>query len=198
MKEIVVATKNAGKVAELAATLAPLSITVRAVSEYGDIAEPEETGTTFAENSILKARYYAEKTGCACLADDSGLEVDALEGRPGVYSARYAGPGATDSANNDKLLTELSGRPNAARTARFRCVLAFYEPTGQTMTADGTCEGTILQAPRGSGGFGYDPLFYMAPFNKTLAEMSVQEKNAVSHRGKAVAVMVDKLAGYLS
>jgi len=198
LKEIVVATKNAGKVAELAAALAPLSVTVRAVSEYGDIAEPEETGTTFAENSILKARYYAEKTGCACLADDSGLEVDALEGQPGVYSARYAGPGATDSANNDKLLTELSGRPNATRTARFRCVLAFCEPTGQTMAADGTCEGTILQAPRGSGGFGYDPLFYMAPFNKTLAEMSVEEKNAVSHRGKAVAVMVDKLAGYLS
>lgn len=198
MKEIVVATKNAGKVAELAAALAPLQVVVRPVSEYGNIEEPEETGTTFAANSLLKARYYAQATGCACLADDSGLEADGLDGRPGVYSARFAGPGATDSDNNEKMLKELSARPNAARTARFRCVLAFCDTDGQVMTADGTCEGVILQSPQGSGGFGYDPLFFMPEYNKTLAQMSVEEKNAVSHRGKAVAVMVEKLAGYLS
>lgn len=198
MKEIVVATKNAGKVAELAAALASLHITVKSVSDYGTIEEPEETGTTFTDNALLKARYYAKATGRACLADDSGLEADGLDGEPGVYSARFAGPDATDSANNEKLLAELNARQGAARTARFRCVLAFCDTNGQVMTADGTCEGVILEALRGSGGFGYDPLFFMPEYNKTLAEMTVAEKNAVSHRGRAVQVMVEKLAGYLS
>lgn len=198
MKEIVVATKNAGKVAELAAALAPLHIVVKSVSDYGNIEEPEETGTTFTDNALLKARYYAEATGRACLADDSGLEADGLDGEPGVYSARFAGPGATDSANNKKLLAELNARQGVVRTARFRCVLAFCDTNGQVLTANGTCEGVILEAPQGNAGFGYDPLFFMPEYNKTLAEMTVAEKNAVSHRGRAVRVMVEQLAGYLS
>lgn len=193
MKEIVVATKNAGKVAEIAAALAPLNLTVRPVSYYGDIAEPEETGQTFADNAILKARYYASQTGKPCLADDSGLEVDGLSGAPGVYSARYSGENATDAANNNKLLDELSRQPEAKRSARFRCVLAFCNTAGQVITADGTCEGVILEVARGNGGFGYDPLFYIAAYGKTLAEMTVAEKNAISHRGKALVAMVAKL-----
>lgn len=193
MRELVVATRNSGKVAEIAAALTDLDIIVRPVSDYGSIVEPEETGTTFAANAILKARYYAQMTGRPCLADDSGLEVDGLNGEPGVYSARYAGEHATDAANNEKLLNELSKRPGAARTARFRCVLALYHPGGNTITTDGTCEGIILDSPQGSGGFGYDPLFFMPEHGKTLAEMTAQEKNAVSHRGKALSVMTAKL-----
>lgn len=193
MKELVVATRNNGKVAEIDAALRELNVVVRSVSDYGTIAEPEETGTTFAANALLKARYYAEMTGRPCLADDSGLEVDGLNGEPGVYSARYAGEQATDAANNEKLLDELRHRPNAARTARFRCVLAFYDPMGNTLTADGTCEGIILDFPQGLGGFGYDPLFFMPEQGKTLAQMTAQEKNAVSHRGKALAVMTVRL-----
>lgn len=193
MKEIVVATKNAGKITEIAVALAPLNLLVRSVSDYGDIAEPEETGQTFADNAILKARYYATQTGKPCLADDSGLEVDDLSGAPGIYSARYSGENATDAANNDKLLDELSRQPEAKRTARFRCVLAFCDTVGNILTADGTCEGTILEVARGNGGFGYDPLFYVAAYGKTLAEMTVAEKNAISHRGKALAAMVVKL-----
>ena len=196
MKKVVVATKNAGKVAEIAAALASLSVTVQSVGDFGNIPEPEETGVTFTDNALLKASYYAEKTGQPCLADDSGLEVDSLHGEPGVYSARYAGEGATDDDNNQKLLAAIAQYPPTERTARFRCVLAFCDPHGETFTVDGTCDGVILHCLQGSGGFGYDPLFYMIEYGKTLAQMSVAEKNSVSHRGKALAVMTARLKAY--
>lgn len=192
MKEIVVATKNKGKVAEMAAALSHLPVLVRPVSDFDPIDEPEETGTTFLENAVLKARYYANKTGRACLADDSGLEVDALNGAPGVYSARYSGENATDASNNAKLLGELRQLGQCPRTARFRSVLAFCDGS-ELVTVNGTCEGKIIDEPRGSGGFGYDPLFYMDDYSKTLAEMTVEEKNQVSHRGKALKLMVAEL-----
>ena len=193
MKEIVAATGNKGKIAEFTAALAPLGYFVRPVKDFGFIEEPEETGATFADNAILKARYYADRTGRPCLADDSGLEVDVLSGEPGVYSARYAGEQATDADNNTKLLNELSRRGDETRSARFRCVLAFCQTDGSVLTADGTCEGVILFQGRGDGGFGYDPLFFLPEYGKTLAEMTLEEKNSVSHRGRALAALVVKL-----
>ena len=198
MKKLVVATKNVGKVTEIAAALASLDVAVQSVSAFGEIAEPEETGVTFEENALLKARYYAGVTGLPCLADDSGLEVDLLQGEPGVWSARYAGPGASDEENNKKLLAALAAYPSGERTARFRSALVFFDPVGATITADGTCEGIIINDPRGDGGFGYDPLFYMPSHNKTLAEMTVAEKNSVSHRGQALKIMTAKLRDYWS
>lgn len=181
-----VASKNKGKIAEITEALADLPLTVIPVSDCGDFVEPEETGNTFAANAELKARYYSAATGTICLADDSGLEVDALGGAPGVYSARFAGESATDEDNNQKLLTLLDGIAAENRTARFRCVLVYYDPAGQILTAQGTCEGVILESARGNSGFGYDPLFYMSAYGKTLAEMSLSEKNAISHRGAAL------------
>ena len=193
MKEIVAATGNKGKIDEFTATLAPLGYIVRPVKDFGFIEEPEETGATFADNAILKARYYADRTGRPCLADDSGLEVDVLKGEPGVYSARYAGAKATDADNNTKLLNELSRRGDETRSARFRCVLALCQTDGSVLTSDGTCEGIILLQGRGDGGFGYDPLFFLPEHGKTLAEMTLEEKNSVSHRGRALAALVVKL-----
>lgn len=193
MRKLTVASKNQGKIIEIQKALTGLPFVVVPVSACGDFAEPEETGDTFTANAELKARYYAAVTNTICLADDSGLEVDALSGAPGVYSARFAGPTATDADNNAKLLQLLSGLDSAQRTARFRCVLAYYDPHGQLLTADGTCEGIILDTPRGDGGFGYDPLFYLPEQGKTLAEMTLIEKNAVSHRGAALRALVTAL-----
>ncbi len=196
MTAIVVATRNRGKVTEIAAALAALPVEILSLDQYPAIPDAEESGDTFAANAILKATHYALHTGRPCLADDSGLEVDALNGAPGVYSARYAGPGADDVACNAKLLTALAGVPESGRTARFRCVLAYVDPNGTLLTAEGTCEGLILTAPRGTGGFGYDPLFLFPGANKTLAEMAVAEKNAVSHRGQALRNMATILTRY--
>lgn len=196
MKQIVVATRNRGKVAEMAAALVALPVEVLALDQFADTTEAEETGDTFAANAILKATHYALETGKACLADDSGLEVDALGGAPGVYSARYAGQGASDAACNAKLLAALADVPDGERTARFRSLLAYVDPDGSLITADGTCEGVILREARGDGGFGYDPLFYMPALGKTLAELSVAEKNAVSHRGQAMRNMAGKLSEF--
>lgn len=191
------ASGNRGKVAEIAAALAGLPVKVLALGDFGPVAEPEETGGTFEANARIKAAYYADWTGKPCLADDSGLEVDALQGAPGVYSARYAGPGATDSFNNQKLLAQMAKVPDDKRTARFRCVLVYSDPRGSELTAEGTCEGILLHTPRGAGGFGYDPLFYLPALGKTLAEMPLTEKNKVSHRGQALRNMADKLARYI-
>ncbi|MDR7867576.1 MAG: XTP/dITP diphosphatase [Sporomusaceae bacterium] len=196
MTALVVATRNKGKVTEIAAALAALPVEVLALDSFPAVPEAVESGDTFAANAILKATHYALNTGRACLADDSGLEVDALGGAPGVYSARYAGPEASDADCNAKLLAELEGVPDDRRTARFRCVLAYIDPDGALLTAEGTCEGTILKEPRGTGGFGYDPLFYMPGAEKTLAEMTVADKNAVSHRGQALRNMATTLARY--
>ena len=198
MKLIVVATKNQGKAAEIQSLFRPLGVEIRTLSSFGDIPEAVEDGETFEANAIIKARYYAAHTGHACLADDSGLEVDALGGEPGVYSARYAGEHATDADNNEKLLAKLAETPSAKRTGRFRCVLALIDEKGELLTAEGSCEGVILTEARGQGGFGYDPLFFMPELGKTLAEVSLAEKNAVSHRGKALRNLVQKLEARLA
>lgn len=197
MIEIVIATKNAGKVAEFAAALAELPVRVLALTDFGNIPEAIEDGDTFAANAQKKARHYAEYTGKACLADDSGLEVDALGGAPGVYSARYAGEQATDDQNNLKLVDELDNRGLSDISGRFRCALAFVNTDGTVITADGTCEGVIWKKPRGQGGFGYDPLFFIPDLGKTLAELTIAEKNAISHRGKAIKNLAAKLKDYL-
>lgn len=198
MKQMVIASANQGKIAEIRASFQGLPIEIHSLAEFGTIPEAEETGKTFAENALLKAHYYAKQTGMACLADDSGLEVDALGGDPGVYSARFAGDAASDEDNNQKLLAALRGVPEGQRSARFRCVLAFLDTDGAVIMADGTCEGIILEAPRGAGGFGYDPLFYMPELDATLAEISIAEKNAVSHRGQALKSMAKQLAKFFA
>lgn len=193
-KEIVVATKNAGKVKEIAGYFAELPVRVRSLAECGDYPDVIEDGTTFEENAIKKATEYAKATGCFCLADDSGLEVDALNQAPGVYSARYAGEQATDLENNKKLLKNLQDVPPEKRTARFRCALVLADPNGKVLlTESGTCEGIILETGRGSDGFGYDPLMFIPRLNKTLAEISMEEKNQISHRGQALRNLTKKL-----
>jgi len=179
----VVATANAHKVRELAALLDGLAVEL--VARPPDVEMPPETGTTFLANARIKARAIAHATGEIALADDSGLEVDALGGDPGVFSARYAGEGASDGDNNAKLLGELSGIHGPNRRARFRCVLALVAPDGKELTADGRCEGFVLDAERGAGGFGYDPLFQPEGDTRALAEYAEAEKNAISHRGRA-------------
>lgn len=197
MKEIIVATTNKGKIAEIALALAGLPVKVLDLSAFGDIPEAVENGDSFSANARMKAKYYAEQTGKACLADDSGLEVDALGGAPGIYSARFAGENATDAQNNQKLLQELTGIISEKRTARFRCVLAFVDIDGNVLTASGVREGVIGEELCGLGGFGYDPLFYMPEMKKTMAECSKSEKNAISHRGQALESMTKMLKEYL-
>lgn len=197
MKEIVVATHNQGKIAEMELALAELPVKVLSLRELGDFPEAVENGDSFMANAQIKAVYYAKLTGKACLADDSGLEVDALDGAPGIYSARFAGVEANDADNNEKLLAEIAGVECGKRTARFRCVLAFVDVDGTCITTDGVCEGIIGKELQGSGGFGYDPLFYMPQCNKTMAECSKVEKNRISHRGHALKSMAIKLEEYL-
>ncbi|MDK2882243.1 MAG: XTP/dITP diphosphohydrolase [Bacillota bacterium] len=183
---LVLATRNEGKVAEFKAGLAGLGITILSLSDFPTCPEIEEDGETFSANALKKARAVFAYTGLASLADDSGLEVDALGGAPGVLSHRFAGPEEDDAANNAKLLALLSGQPAEARTARFRAVLALVWGAGKETLVEGTCEGRILEKPRGEGGFGYDPLFYVPGLGRTLAELSVGEKNSISHRGTAI------------
>lgn len=191
---IVLATGNAGKVREFASLLEGLGLHVRPQSDFA-VPEAEETGLSFIENAILKARNAARHTGLAAIADDSGLEVDALNGAPGIYSARYAGPGKGDVANNDKLLDALQGIPWDARTARFQCVIAYLrhaeDPT--PLIAQGTWEGRILEAPRGERGFGYDPLFWVPTHECSSAELDAATKNALSHRGQAMRALLEQL-----
>lgn len=189
---IVLATHNAGKIREFKSALAPLGYDVVSVHDLlPDIAEPEETGTTFAENARLKAHYYMKATGKPCLADDSGIIADALKGRPGVYSARYAGPKCDDEKNNQKLVAELSAFPPEQRTAYYACVLVLAWPDDRELTAEGTCPGLIRDFYAGDGGFGYDPLFYLPQFGKTMAEISLAEKNQISHRGQALKKLLE-------
>jgi XTP/dITP diphosphohydrolase len=187
----VVATANAHKVRELAALLDGLAVEL--VARPPDVEMPPETGTTFLANARIKARAIAQATGEIALADDSGLEVDALGGDPGVFSARYAGEGASDADNNAKLLGELSGIHGPNRRARFRCALALVAPDGRELTADGRCEGFVLDAERGAGGFGYDPLFQPEGDTRSLAEYAEAEKNAISHRGRAARKLREML-----
>jgi XTP/dITP diphosphohydrolase len=199
---LIVATKNQGKVREFQHAFAPLGLTVKSMFDYPDLPDVVEDGTTFAENAFKKAKTVGDALGLPVLADDSGLCVDALDGRPGVYSARYAGEGAEDRDNNLKLLSELeqlkqgedTGQPLLS-TARFVCALSLYDPsTGVELTAEGTAEGWITSEPAGGGGFGYDPLFYLPDYGKTMAELTLEEKQAISHRGAALRLLTEKLS----
>jgi XTP/dITP diphosphohydrolase len=191
---VVLATSNPGKQREFQGLLAPLGYEVLLQPSLG-IEAPEETGSTFEANALLKARHAARVAALPALADDSGLEVDALGGRPGVYSARYAGAGATDAANNARLLAELAGLPPERRSARYRCVLAFVRGADdpEPLLVSGAWEGRIGDTLRGSGGFGYDPLFIPAGLQCTAAEMPAAEKNRASHRGQALEALVARL-----
>ncbi len=194
MTDIVLASSNKGKVREFNQLLAALDITVRPQGEF-NVEDAEETGLTFVENAILKARNAAQHTGLPAIADDSGLEVDALNGAPGIYSARYARAGASDQANLEKLLADLHGIPAADRTARFQCLLVYMrhanDPT--PLICQGTWEGRILTAPRGENGFGYDPVFFVPTHDCSSAELPADVKNSLSHRGQALQALVSAL-----
>jgi XTP/dITP diphosphohydrolase len=203
---LVLATLNPAKGRELAALLGPvgaghasvpveLPFDIRQLAEWPGATLPEETGASYAANALLKARAAARQAGALALADDSGLEVDALGGAPGLRSARYGGPGLDDAARCQRLLEALTDVPAPRRTARFRCVIALVDPAGPEHLLEGTAEGVILDAPRGRGGFGYDPLFFYPPLGRTFAELSEGEKAAVSHRGQAMALVRRRLAG---
>lgn len=194
MREAVLASRNAKKLAELQDLLGMLGWRLRGVSEFSDVAA-EETAPTFAENALLKARHAARASGLPALADDSGIEVDALDGAPGVHSARYAGPDAGDAENNAKLLQALRGVPGHRRTARYVCALAFLRRPDDPIPvlAQGEWRGHILEAPRGVGGFGYDPLFWVAEHGQSAAELPAALKNRLSHRARAAAALARAL-----
>lgn len=189
---MILASNNAHKAAELRAILTDLGVETLTLRESGFVSDPEENGTTFAENAYIKAKALHEVSGEAVIADDSGLAVDALDGAPGVYSARYAGEGADDAANNEKLLCALAQVPAGARSAAFVSAICCILADGRVITAEGRCEGEVLFAPSGEGGFGYDPLFYVPASGKTFADMSEAEKNAVSHRAVALRAFADR------
>ncbi|MFQ5993567.1 MAG: RdgB/HAM1 family non-canonical purine NTP pyrophosphatase [Acidiferrobacterales bacterium] len=194
MKAVVLASNNASKLREIAALLAPLDFTVVPQSQI-NVPGHEETSISFIENAILKARHASEHTGMPAIADDSGLEVDALGGAPGVHSARYAGAGSTDQANTDKLLSALADIPAERRTARFVCLIAYLrhanDPT--PIVCQGTWEGRVLPAPRGERGFGYDPVFFVPTHGCSAAELPSEVKNRLSHRGQALRKLVQQL-----
>lgn len=200
--KLLVATHNPGKAREYAQLLVDLPLIVTWLDDVGITDAVEETGTTFTANALLKARHYANLTGLLTWADDSGLEVDALGGHPGVYSARYGGPGLSDRQRYTVLLDALVGVPEAQRTARFRCVVALAHPDGRTWTTEGAVEGRILTASRGANGFGYDPVFYVPGYAAAMAELPETVKNQISHRAIAAAyaqrLLADLLAGVLA
>jgi len=186
--KIAIATRNPGKAREIEALVSKVGVELTSLLDLG-LSQVEETGSTFEENAVLKAKALAKQTGLWALADDSGLEVDALGGAPGVRSARFAGDGAGDDENNRKLLDALAAVPQERRGAQFRCVIALASPAQMTWITEGVCRGRIAQAPSGQGGFGYDPLFVPEGFDKTFAEMTPEEKAEVSHRGIALRKM---------
>ncbi len=191
--EIVLASRNKKKLGELAEILAPLGIRVRSVLEFPQVAEVEETGSTFFENAALKAESVSKELGCAVLADDSGLMVDYLDGAPGVYSARFSGENASDESNNRLLLEKLRDVPMAARGASFACVLAFSIPENESVFFEGRATGKIVDKESGDKGFGYDPLFLSDDLGVTFAQAGSAEKNKISHRARAVAKFVEWL-----
>ncbi|MBK1673722.1 non-canonical purine NTP pyrophosphatase, RdgB/HAM1 family [Ectothiorhodospira shaposhnikovii] len=194
--KIVLATGNTGKVREFSDLLAGSGHEVLPQSDF-QVREAEETGLSFVENAILKARNAAEQTGLPAMADDSGIEVDALDGVPGIYSARYAGPGADAEQNNGKLLEALKGVPEDRRTARFRCVIAFlrHARDPSPIICEGTWEGAVALRPAGDGGHGYDPVFLVPELGLTAAQISAEEKNRRSHRGQALTSLLTRLGG---
>ena len=195
MKKIVIATKNQGKLREMRQAFAHLPVEVVALDAFAEVPEPVEDGATFEENARIKAHAYALATHCACVADDSGLEVDELNGMPGVRSARWAGPACDDEDNNALLLAQLDGVPAERRTARFVCALAMVTTDGERLVWHGRMPGRIGDAPAGENGFGYDPLFIPAGLEVSAAELTPAEKDSISHRGIAVSAFVSYLAG---
>ena len=193
MDLIVLATRNEGKARELTILLRGLARRVESLRAHPGVVLPPETGSTYRENAIVKARAVYDALGAPALGDDSGLEVDALGGAPRLHSARFAGENASDRANVERLLRELKGVPSARRTARFRCVLALARGPEDLLVAEGACEGWILEAPRGQGGFGYDPVFVPAGESLTFAELTDARKNALSHRARTVAALKEAL-----
>ncbi|WP_210398274.1 RdgB/HAM1 family non-canonical purine NTP pyrophosphatase [Motiliproteus sediminis] len=195
MHRIVLASGNQGKLRELNRALADLELEVVPQSDYG-VEDAIEDGLSFVENALIKARHASRLTGLPALADDSGLEVDCLDGAPGIYSARYAGEGAGDAANNAKLVAALAGVPDEQRSARFQCLLVLvrHPEDPVPLICQGSWEGRILDAPRGVNGFGYDPLFYIPELGCCSAELTAEQKNRLSHRGQAVAKLVRKLS----
>ena len=183
--KLLIATRNPGKAREFERLLGEVPLEMTSLDDVGCREEAEETGDTFEENAVIKARFYCERTGLVTLADDSGLEVDALGGEPGVMSARYGGPGYTDEGRVEVLLRNLRDVAWEERTGRFRCVIAIVWPEGDVRTVDGSVEGIIQHEPKGDNGFGYDPVFYLPQLGKTTAELSLKDKNELSHRGKA-------------
>ena len=201
--EIVLASSNKGKLAEIATMLKPCNVLVRSLAEFPEIGNIEENGNSFEANALIKARHVAEKTGLPCLADDSGLVVDALDGAPGVFSARFANdipylPGESlDQRNTRKVLLLMADVPEADRACRFVTVMACVRPDGSELLTRGEWKGRLLFEPRGNNGFGYDPVFYDEELQKSAAEMSGTEKNARSHRGKALTAMIRQLPAFL-
>ena len=192
---LVLATLNPAKGRELVELLGLVPFEIRMLAEIPSARLPEETGSTYTENALVMARTAAEQTGALALGDDSGLEVDALGGAPGLYSARFGGPGLDDRGRLELLLERLRGVPPPRRTARFRCVIALAGPARAEKVVEGVAEGVIAEAPRGSGGFGYDPVFFYPPLGRTFAELSDEEKARVSHRGLALAAARRLLTG---
>ena len=193
---LVLATRNAGKTREMCQLLRDFPVEIKNLDDFGPIPPVEEDGTTFDENAYKKASFTAKVLGLPALADDSGLEVEALGGAPGIHSARYAGPNATDAENNARLLREMEGKAN--RAAAFMCVISIAVPSGVALTYEARCEGVIAEAPGGNSGFGYDPVFYYPPLNRTFAQLSAEEKNRVSHRGKAFAELKEEFEKVLT
>ncbi len=192
MKQIIVlATTNKGKTREINELLKGFPIEIKNLNDFGPIPEVIEDGKTFDDNAYKKASFTARVLGYPAMADDSGLCVEALDGAPGVYSARYAGENAKDADNVNKMLDDLKDKEN--RNASFKCVISIAVPTGAALTYEGECQGVITQEPAGDNGFGYDPLFFYPEFNKTFAQLSIQEKGSVSHRGKALKEIADEM-----
>ena len=197
-RKLILATRNKDKLKEIQALLSDLDIDIVSLDEAENAPHVVEDGKTFMENAFKKAKVIAEATGIMALADDSGLEVDALDGAPGVYSARYSGENASDASNNEKLLADLEGVPAGKRSARFSCVIVVYHPSGRWISTEDKCEGEITEKSIGDRGFGYDPVFYLPSLNCTMAQLSAEEKNRLSHRGKALEKLKSELPGFLA
>jgi XTP/dITP diphosphohydrolase len=195
---LIVATRNKGKVREIREALKGLGLRIYALSDLPDTLEIEEDGKSFNENALKKARFYSKVFGKLTLGDDSGLEVDSLNGMPGIYSARYAGERASSQENNRKLLKEMEGIPLSKRGARFQCIMALVSPDGKEAMTEGSCKGRIGMREKGRTGFGYDPLFILPKYGKTMAELSLKEKNKISHRGKALRKLRKKIRIFMN
>lgn len=191
--KIVLATHNRGKIREFQKAFSEIGWEAVPIADVADVPDPDETGTTFEENALQKAHYYAKAVQMPVLSDDSGIIADALGDRPGIYSARYAGHHGDDEANNQKLIHDLAPFTGEDRKGRYVCVVALVWPDGKELTAKGECEGIIRDFYKGNGGFGYDPLFYLPSYGKTMAELPMEEKNKISHRGRALRSLLQKL-----